>query len=74
MNKRIKELVQQTDAWCDQNYAGDKFFDVRWEEKFAELIVQECIDIIAPYTIRMGRPGEEYLHPIQEIKTHFGVE
>ena len=74
MNKRIKELVQQTDAWCDQNYAGDKFYDVRWEEKFAELIVQECIDIIAPYTIRMGRPGEEYLHPIQEIKTHFGVE
>ena len=74
MNERIKELVQQTDAWCDQNHAGDKFYDVRWEEKFAELIVQECIDIISPYTIRMGRPGEEYLHPIQEIRKHFGVE
>jgi hypothetical protein len=43
-------------------------------EKFAELIVQECIDIISPYTVRMGRPGEEYLHPILEIKQHFGVE
>ena len=74
MNERIKELVQQTDVWCDQNYAGDKFYDVRWEEKFALLIVQECIDIISPYTIRMGRPGEEYLHPIQEIRKHFGVE
>ena len=74
MSERIKELVQQTDAWCDQNYAGDKFYDVRWEEKFAELIVRECIDIISPYTIRMGRPGEEYLHPIQEIRKHFGVE
>ena len=42
--------------------------------KFAELIVQECIDIIAPYTVRMSRPGEEYLHPILEIKEHFGVE
>jgi len=42
--------------------------------KFAELIVQECIDIIAPYTVRMSRPGEEYLHPILEIKQHFGVE
>jgi hypothetical protein len=41
---------------------------------FAELIVQECIDIIAPYTVRMSRPGEEYLHPILEIKQHFGVE
>jgi hypothetical protein len=43
-------------------------------EKFAELIVQECIDIIAPYSVRMSRPGEEYLHPILEIKQHFGVE
>jgi hypothetical protein len=43
-------------------------------QKFAELIVRECIDIIAPYTVRMSRPGEEYLHPIQEIKDHFGVE
>lgn len=43
-------------------------------QKFAELIVQECIDIIAPYTVRMRRPGEEYLHPILEIKQHFGVK
>lgn len=43
-------------------------------ERFAELIVRECIDIIAPYTVRMSRPGEEYLHPILEIKQHFGVE
>jgi hypothetical protein len=42
-------------------------------EKFAELIIIECIDIISPYTVRMSRPGEEYLHPIQEIKDHFGV-
>jgi hypothetical protein len=44
MNKRIKELVQQTDAWCDQNHAGDKFYDVRWEEKFAESIIWEVVD------------------------------
>ncbi len=30
--------------------------------KFAESIVQECVDIISPYTIRMSRPGEEYLY------------
>ncbi len=52
-------------------YDGELIFS---KEKFAVLIVKECIDIIAPYTIRMGRPGEEYLHPIQEIKKHFGVE
>jgi len=79
MNKRIQELTLRTDAWCEQNLPANWTDDVDqylplWNAKFAELIVQECIDIISPYTIRMGRPGEEYLHPIQEIKTHFGVE
>jgi hypothetical protein len=75
MNLRIKELAEQAGISLSQ-----KDFSYYWVEsaedieKFAELIVQECIDIIAPYTVRMSRPGEEYLHPIQEIKQHFGVE
>jgi hypothetical protein len=72
MNERIETLAKA--AGYDMiNKAAMRAlgFDV---EKFAELIVQECIDIIAPYTVRMSRPGEEYLHPIQEIKEHFGVE
>ena len=68
MNERIKLLAAQ--CW-DLKLDGIQHFD---QERFAELIVQECIDIIAPYSVRMSRPGEEYLHPIQEIKEHFGVE
>ena len=76
MNERIKELAEQATTIVDtvnsQGYSSSYAnFD---REKFAELIVQECIDIIAPYTVRMSRPGEEYLHPILEIKKHFGVE
>ena len=70
MNERIKELKNEAfrlTEWEELDY--DKIL-----EKFAELIVQECIDIIAPYSVRMSRPGEEYLHPILEIKQHFGVE
>jgi len=73
VNEKIKELIEQArkkpmgDSWC---YTSPKEF----EQKLAELIIQECIDIISPYTIRMSRPGEEYIHPIQEIKKHFGVE
>jgi len=77
MNKRIQQLAEQAGAVfkqtnglndCPQDsLVGDEI------EKFAELIVQECIDIIAPYTVRMSRPGEEYLHPISEIKKNFGV-
>ena len=69
MNERIRELLEED---------GVKYFvmpsPATAYEKFAELIVQECIDIIAPYSVRMCKPGEEYLHPIQEIKEHFGVK
>ena len=78
MNERIRQLAEQAGAVFEQtnglndcpqdSLVGDEI------EKFAELIVQECIDIIAPYTVRMSRPGEEYLHPISEIKKNFGVE
>ena len=76
MNKRIREISEAADF-----YVGNEHYDKSREEqqkllmaKFAELIVQECIDIISPYTIRMGRPGEEYFHPILEIRKNFGVE
>ena len=73
MNERIKELAEQAgwDYSKVERRNQTEHFD---EAKFAELIVQECIDIIAPYSVRMSRPGEEYLHPIQEIREHFGVE
>ena len=72
MNKRIKELVQQTDAWCDQNYAGDKFYDVRWEEKFAELIIKECANIC--FSEAQGHNMAFGEHCGVVIKEHFGVQ
>ena len=69
MSKRIRELIKQVGT----DVSG-KWMNIDNAEKLAELIVLECIDIVAPYTVRMSRPGEEYLHPIQEIMKHFGVE
>ena len=75
MNERMREPFH-TLMWKASIGYNDSWSQVDPEvlKKFAELIVQECIDIIAPYSVRMSRPGEEYLHPIQEIKEHFGVE
>jgi hypothetical protein len=71
MNERIKQLWDTAAKLeSDPSWEGQ----TRFIEKFADLIVTECIDIISPYTVRMSRPGEEYLHPILEIKKHFGVE
>ena len=72
MNERIDELMIEAGARFE--FLHSVHYDDFQYKKFAELIVQECIDIIAPYTVRMNRPGEEYLHPILEIKQHFGVE
>ena len=74
MNERIRELINKSTCFKEGDTEGKYDIEVFDKEKFAELIVQECIDIISPYTVRMSRPGEEYLHPINEIKKHFGVE
>ncbi len=77
MNERIRELAEQAEIYAGELIDEGADYDQYpryYTEKFAELIVQECIDIIAPYTVRMSRSGEEYLHPISEIKKNFGVE
>ena len=76
MNNHIEKLLGQAldqavpETWTTLSHEQI----TKLSQVFAELIVQECIDIISPYTVRMSRPGEEYLHPINEIKKHFGVE
>jgi hypothetical protein len=79
MNERIQQLWSQAEEeikaeYEDESRRNRRLYNEIFLPKFAELIVQECIDIIAPYSVRMSRPGEEYLHPILEIKQHFGVE
>lgn len=54
MNERIKELAMQADIWCDQNYPNNEFYDIRWEEKFAELIVAECKENFAKVWYEQG--------------------
>jgi len=60
MNTRIKQLAEQ--CW-DKRPEGQLHFD---NEKFAELIVKECLDAVGDGP--MQRPE------IQRIKARFGVE
>lgn len=77
MNQRIQELVGQAkfiaEETTNKQISKNAELDV-FAEKFAQLIIQDCIDIVSYYTVRMSRPGEEYLHPIQEIKKNFGIK
>ena len=82
MNERIKELAEQ--AWDDTAVSPDFGHPVSFAEKFAELIVRECIDKIETYKIPVGNSaaGEmacewtyDALKEIRDdIKEHFGVE
>ena len=74
MNERIKELAEQ--AGCSIDGMGYGEGNV---EKFAELIVQECIgcceQVISdpvPESVDTWLNGGSQC--IQEIKAHFGVE
>ena len=78
MNERINGLWEQckTPNWTYDNQTYD-------HEKFAELIVRECVQICktvnsvkvvnAPDTYQEGREMGSFMC-MEEIKKHFGVE
>jgi hypothetical protein len=78
MNKRIIELglkahlLNYIDNETPPNYFVSGYADQQEVIDFAQLIIQECVDIITPYSWRL--PGEEYPHPISVIKDRFGIE
>ncbi len=83
MNERIKELLNQatTDALYETKDAID-FLDNPVSkqqrelqlEKFAELIVRECLSIVEPTEDSNDEWCVTLKGTAQEIKQHFGVE
>jgi hypothetical protein len=74
MNERIKQLLGQAyDEAVPETWTTlSSLQQGRIYEKFAELIVRECIDIVSPYAVRME--NFDGGHPIADLKKHFGVE
>jgi hypothetical protein len=69
MNERIKQLALQAQkvvGYTDGGYTEIKALD---QEKFAELIVKECCDIVRQCRFA---PDEDAI--VNEIVHHFGVE
>ena len=64
MNERIKELAEQAET----KEVGYYFFD---REKFAELIVRECMEVSLKCSHRDDDMGAIIA---RQIKQHFGVE
>lgn len=71
MNERIRELIEQATKVTEPN-DPDYRHEVFDREKFAELIVRECCDIITLYNIKDDMMFD--MPPVYVIKKHFGVK
>ena len=66
MNPRVKELAEQAGGVV---LAGSEI------EKFAELIVKECVDTVQRRWVGdHNREDQEVLRCVADIKQHFGIE
>ena len=72
MNERIKQLAEQ--ATTVEEHKWGISYDNFDKEKFAELIVKECVGILEPKSRYMGEGPEVLKDKIRQIKQHFGVE
>lgn len=78
INQKIKKLAQQAGF----GLRDDDLYTSKLEhlpitedmEKFAELIVKECISIAEDRATFDWAPPNDVNHIISEIKEHFGVE
>ena len=75
MNERIRELAEQ----AGMNIVDDKFSTYgKFAEKFAELIVRECMEIVEKQLGGGNGDGVEWDRAIdftyEDMKKHFGVE
>ncbi len=72
MNERIQTLADQAEDYADIYY---EYPSVDWlstfKEKFAELIVRECCDMVNKHH-QYNNPNDCLL--VLDIKEHFGVE
>jgi hypothetical protein len=78
MNERIKELAEQARKHFPKTETSGEFW-VFDEEKFAELIVQECISMADKESERYSNLDQEYCSMAMDnfrelVRKHFGIK
>ena len=75
MNERIEELAEQAGIEFDDDFPLEPetiyYLKLSDFEKFAELIIAECIDQVEVFNTRMDAGPR---HIVEAIKEHFGVK
>ncbi len=69
MNERIRELINESTCFKEGDTEGKYDIEVFDKEKFAELIVRECVSVaMEQYDDTLPWGG------VEDVKKHFGVE
>jgi hypothetical protein len=72
MNERIKKLKEQATSYT---WNGNDVTEELDQEKFAELIVGECMEVASPNYMSTPEDSVYYVEQaINRIAEHFGVE
>ena len=84
MNERIAELKQQATFYANKEFeATGKMWTDLFSEKFAELIVQECVGMLHERENQMCNQSNNHIRSIRSdechimadcVLKHFGVE
>ena len=74
MNKRIKELIEQAQDWADAHapYASEEH--EYFAEKFAQLIVRECIVDFYRNCLDITSNEDIAVQVERYVQEHFGVK
>lgn len=66
MNNKFFEIGREATVWCCDNLpSDDPDWEHKWEQKYGELIVQECLNLVGNHLV----PN----YPYTAIANHFGV-
>jgi DNA-binding PadR family transcriptional regulator len=77
MKKQIKKLVKKTYLYDNYETVADRqqkiySFTEEGLEKFAELIVRDCMDVVDGYT--KGRTFDTHYNAVEQIEALFGIK
>jgi len=77
MNERIKQLARQVESTIVTTRGNAYVSHPEFTEKFAELIIQDCIKYVRDAAFRAGGActivGEEGLWLAKDMEKHFGI-
>ena len=77
MNIRINELAIQAKFMAEEtiNKKISKNSELdAFAEKFADLIIKDCIDVVNVWSEEEKRSEGYDIHTVYKIKQHFGIE